>query len=141
MSAVPWFEILVGSYVLWVLAACASLLMSRRSPASTLAWMFAFIALPVVSGLYYMVFGPRRLQRRQRRYGIARERLAGHTDQAKATEIPKLAPDGFDFSKPYQSRQEADTGSQTPAATDKPPRRPMKTVAALLGGLSSKKEP
>lgn len=93
MSAVPWFEILVGSYVLWVLSACASLLMSRRSPASTLAWMFAFIAMPVVSGLYYMVFGPRRLQRRRRRYGIARERLAGHTDQAKATEIPKLAPD------------------------------------------------
>ena len=48
MIAVPWFEIFIGSYVLWVMVACASLLMSRRSPTSTLAWMFAFIALPVV---------------------------------------------------------------------------------------------
>jgi cardiolipin synthase len=72
MIEIPWFEIFVGSYVVWVLLACASLLMSRRSPQATLAWIFAFIALPVVSGVYYMVFGPRRLLRRKRRYGVAR---------------------------------------------------------------------
>ena len=65
MFPLPWFEIFVGSYVVWVFVACASLMMSRRAPASTLAWMFAFIALPVVSGLYYLVFGPRRLHRRR----------------------------------------------------------------------------
>ena len=64
MIEIPWFEIFAGSYVVWVVLACVSLLMSRRSPQSTLAWIFAFIALPVVSGIYYMVFGPRRLQRR-----------------------------------------------------------------------------
>jgi cardiolipin synthase len=97
MIAVPWFEIFIGSYVVWVLVACASLLMSRRSPQATLAWMFAFIALPVVSGLYYMVFGPRRLQRRRRRYGIARGRLAGgtstHLDRGPVAARPKLTPD------------------------------------------------
>ena len=72
MPVIPWFEIFVASYVVWVLLACASLLMNRRSPTATLAWIFAFIALPVVSGIYYMVFGPRRLQRRKRRYGVAR---------------------------------------------------------------------
>lgn len=73
----PWFEIFIGSYLLWVLAACVSLLMERRSPTATLAWIFAFIAIPVVSGFYYMLFGPRRLQRRRRRYGIARGSLRG----------------------------------------------------------------
>jgi cardiolipin synthase len=69
---IPWFEIFLLSYVLWVLAACATLLLERRSPTATLAWIFAFIAIPVLSGFYYTLFGPRRLQRRRRRYGIAR---------------------------------------------------------------------
>ena len=97
MIEVPWFEIFIASYIVWVLVACASLLMSRRSPTSTLAWMFAFVALPVVSGMYYLVFGPRRLQRRRRRYGIARGRLAGGTsgrlEKAPASTRPQLAPD------------------------------------------------
>jgi cardiolipin synthase len=97
MIQVPWFEIFIGSYVLWVFVACASLLMSRRSPTSTLAWMFAFVALPVVSGLYYLVFGPRRLQRRRRRWGIARGRLVRGTAQNIGKEPvavrPKLAGD------------------------------------------------
>ena len=80
MPQLPWFEIFVASYMVWVLLACASLLMSRRSPQSTLAWMFAFIALPVVSGFYYLLFGPRRLQRRKRRYGLARAE-AGRVSQ------------------------------------------------------------
>src|SRR5258706_6187534 len=73
--ALPWFYIFVASYLLWVLVACASLLLEKRSPTATLAWIFAFIALPVVSGLYYMVFGPRRLQRRRKRYGLVRGAL------------------------------------------------------------------
>ena len=64
----PWFDIFVASYFLWVLIACATLLMERRSPTATLAWIFAFIAIPVFSGLYYMGFGPRRLHRRRPRY-------------------------------------------------------------------------
>jgi cardiolipin synthase A/B len=72
MTILPWFEIFVGSYIVWVLVASTSLLLTRRSPTATLAWIFAFIALPVVSGFYYLLFGPRRLMRRKRRYGVAR---------------------------------------------------------------------
>lgn len=96
MPVIPWFEIFIGAYLLWVVLACASLLMNRRSPTATLAWIFAFIALPVVSGIYYMVFGPRRLQRRKRRYGVARamagsvsQHLRGSACQAK----PELTAD------------------------------------------------
>ena len=83
--ALPWFEIFVASYSLWVIVACASLLLEKRSPTATLAWIFAFIALPVVSGLYYMVFGPRRLQRRRRKYGIVRGAL-----QRAKSEAPEI---------------------------------------------------
>jgi len=90
---IPWFEIFVGSYLLWVLVACATLLTERRSPTATLAWIFAFIAIPVVSGLYYMVFGPRRLQRRRRRYGIARGTVRGWQRDDEGPQRPALAPD------------------------------------------------
>jgi len=97
MLPLPWFDIFIGSYVVWVFVACASLLMSRRAPASTLAWMFAFIALPVVSGMYYLVFGPRRLHRRRVRYGRARGRLAGGTSgylsKRELAKRPQLAQD------------------------------------------------
>jgi cardiolipin synthase len=78
----PWFDIFVASYFLWVVVACASLLLEKRSPTATLAWIFAFIALPVASGLYYMAFGPRRLQRRRKRYGIVRGALKRQDKQA-----------------------------------------------------------
>ena len=67
--------ILVGLYLVWVVIACSTLLLERRSPTATLAWIFAFIAIPFVSGLYYLVFGPRRMKRRNKRYDAARRRL------------------------------------------------------------------
>jgi len=91
---IPWFEIFAGSYFLWVLVACATLLTDRRSPTATLAWIFAFIAIPVLSGLYYMVFGPRRLQRRRRRYGIARGTVRRDWERdAEGPGRPALSPD------------------------------------------------
>src|SRR5512143_1345403 len=74
--SVPWMEVLAGAYVVFVVVASVSLLMGRRSPAATLSWIFAFVAVPFISGAYYVVFGPRRLQRRKRRYGFARGEVA-----------------------------------------------------------------
>src|SRR5207253_3501155 len=71
-------------------------LMNRRSPTATLAWIFAFIALPVVSGVYYMVFGPRRLSRRKRRYGVARAMAGSVSSYLRGSACerrPKLSPD------------------------------------------------
>ncbi|MBZ0250939.1 MAG: PLDc N-terminal domain-containing protein, partial [Burkholderiales bacterium] len=73
MPTLPWIEILIALYVAWVLGASATLLTQRRSPTATLAWLLAFAALPVVSGVYYLVFGPRRMRRRKLRYGRAQE--------------------------------------------------------------------
>ncbi len=94
MDASSWFALLVATYLLWVMIACITLLLDRRSPTATLAWIFAFFALPFVSGLYYMVFGPRRLQRRRRRYHIARGSITSRLGNAEeAAHLPKLDPD------------------------------------------------
>jgi cardiolipin synthase A/B len=96
MIDIPWLAIFAISYVAWVVLACASLLMSRRSPQSTLAWIFAFVALPVVSGIYYVMFGPRRLQRRKRRYGVARVRagsVSHHLRGSACATHPELSVD------------------------------------------------
>ena len=89
---IPWFDIFAISYVVWVLLACASLLMSRRSPQATLAWIFAFIALPVLSGIYYLLFGPRRLMRRKRRYGVARAQAGAVSQYLRSTACDLKGP-------------------------------------------------
>ena len=94
----PWFEIFVISYVIWVITASISLLLTRRSPTATLAWIFAFIALPVVSGFYYLLFGPRRLQRRKRRYGVARAvagSVSAHLRSSACETKPSLSPEAL----------------------------------------------
>src|SRR5438132_2622565 len=94
MEALPWFEIFAGSYVVWVIIACVSLLLERRSPTATLAWIFAFIAIPILSGIYYLMFGPRRLHRRRRRYSVARRSVARKvTGAGDGPPRPSLTPD------------------------------------------------
>jgi cardiolipin synthase A/B len=97
VSPFGWFEALLALYIAWVIGACATLLMNRRSPTATLAWMFAFIALPFVSGIYYLVFGPRRLHRRRLRYHTSRGLLANHVSEylrsSCCTVQPKLSRD------------------------------------------------
>src|SRR5206468_3660466 len=94
MPALPWREVLFAAYLVWLIAAAATLLVRRRSPASTLAWIFAFAAVPVLSGLYYWVFGPHRMHRRSRRYDRIRGALAGevsaylHASSGAGTSLP-----------------------------------------------------
>ncbi|CAB1369988.1 DEAD/DEAH box helicase [Denitratisoma oestradiolicum] len=51
-----------------------------------------------------------------------------------ALRVPTVAADGFDFSKPYAPK----TQPGADAATETVPRRPLRPVAALLGGLGKK---
>ncbi|CAG4885287.1 RNA helicase [Georgfuchsia toluolica] len=51
-----------------------------------------------------------------------------------AAHVPTIAPDGFDFSKPYEGK----TGEGAASKSAAPPRRPVKPVAALLGGFGKK---
>ena len=83
-------------------------------------------------------------EREQRRSHGPRESTAlphpmGHVPEIKhVAKVNMVAADGFDFSKPYQSKTEP-AETQTPAITsDIPPLRRLKPVAALLGGASKK---
>ena len=54
--------------------------------------------------------------------------------------VPKLAADGFDFNKPYESASASPAADGAPKeGLGLPPKRPLRPVAALLGGLSPKK--
>ena len=85
--------VFLALYLVWVVTACGTLLLERRSPTATLAWIFAFIAIPFVSGLYYLVFGPRRMKRRSKRYDAARRALRRAHESAEGPTRPKLHRD------------------------------------------------
>ncbi len=71
------------AYVLWLVGSVIYLLMQRRSPAATLAWMIGFLSLPVLGAAFYYFFGPRKLKRRRMRRALAKAiaaRLAPATD-------------------------------------------------------------
>ena len=58
--------------------------------------------------------------------------------------LPMVAPDGFDFSKPYESKVADPTAPAAAAVDGKPhphpvPHKAKRPVAALLGGLATKK--
>ncbi|HQR04757.1 MAG: DEAD/DEAH box helicase [Proteobacteria bacterium] len=53
--------------------------------------------------------------------------------------VPAVAADGFDFSKPYEPRAEAaSTIAAASSSARATPRRPLRPVAALLGGFGKK---
>lgn len=66
----------VAVEVLWVLALSGWLLLEKRSPTATLAWIFGLAWLPLLGVPVYLVLGPRRLQRKKLRLLKARELVA-----------------------------------------------------------------
>jgi cardiolipin synthase len=87
-----WFEIALAAYFVWVLGATWTILQQRRAPAATLSWIFAFVALPFISGLYYIVLGPRRLHRRRIRYGVARRAIVTQIQEYIRNSASKVKP-------------------------------------------------
>ena len=63
----PALWLAIGEAV-WVTGLCVWIILERRSPAGTLAWVFALAWLPVLGIPVYLVFGPRRLRRKKLRY-------------------------------------------------------------------------
>jgi cardiolipin synthase len=65
------WELAALAEVAWVASMTVFLILERRSPTATLAWILALAVLPVVGALIYLVLGPRRLKRRKRRRATA----------------------------------------------------------------------
>ncbi len=61
--------------VLYVLAVSAWIILEKRPPLATLAWILGLAALPLVGFFVYWFIGPRRLKRRRARRAVAVRRL------------------------------------------------------------------
>ena len=79
------------AWLLWIALVAVGLILERRSPAATLAWLLALLFMPYFGFLVYLLFGPQRLRRRRRRYSRARARLIQSTHHLP----PGQAPPGF----------------------------------------------
>ena len=69
MNVTSWLA--VGEAV-WVMGLSAWIILERRSPVATLAWVLALAWLPVVGILLYLLIGPRRLRRKKLRHRRSR---------------------------------------------------------------------
>ncbi len=79
------------AWLLWIALVAVGLILERRSPTATLAWLLALLFMPYFGFLVYLLFGPQRLHRRRRRYGRARARLIQSTHHLH----PGYIPSGF----------------------------------------------
>jgi len=66
-GVVPWWTILTFVEVSWVVLISLTIILERRSPVATLAWIGALAWLPLLGFVIYYFFGPRRLRRRKLR--------------------------------------------------------------------------
>lgn len=81
------------AWLLWIALVGIGLILERRSPAATLAWLLALLFMPYFGFLVYLLFGPRRLHRRRLRYGRARDRLIQSTCHLRSGHILPGFPD------------------------------------------------
>jgi cardiolipin synthase A/B len=79
------------AWLLWIALVAVGLILERRSPTATLAWLLALLFMPYFGFLVYLLFGPRRLRRRRLRYSRARHRLTQSTRHLP----PGQQPPGF----------------------------------------------
>ncbi|MGB7183875.1 MAG: phospholipase D-like domain-containing protein, partial [Burkholderiaceae bacterium] len=96
LSLIPG-PVWAGVYALWFVGSIVFLLMQQRAPTATLAWIFGFISLPVVSAFVYFLFGPRKLKRRKLRRALAR-RMAEQAIPDHVVAEPSAFVDESEFS-------------------------------------------
>ena len=82
-----WTFFSIGE-ILWVIGFSTWLILQRRSPTATLAWIVVSIWLPILGLVIYQFLGPPRLRRKKLRYTKAREIIA-----ARRTTRPPVVED------------------------------------------------
>lgn len=85
--------ILAMAEVFWIVAMTVWLVLERRSPVATLAWIFGLALLPVVGAPIYFFFGPRRLLRKKVRYRGARRAMREALETAESLRLAAVSED------------------------------------------------
>jgi cardiolipin synthase len=85
--------LLVALEAVWVVVAGCWMVLQRRSPTATLAWILALAALPVVGVAIYLAVGPNRFARKKSRLSLLRRSRGTYLDaweRATARELSDL---------------------------------------------------
>jgi cardiolipin synthase A/B len=69
---------LLALEVVWIIGMSAYILLERRPPLATLAWIVSTATLPLFGLIVYYFLGPRRLERKRRRRVVARTTKRTH---------------------------------------------------------------
>src|SRR6476659_6543924 len=89
------FVLLAALWVVYAVCLAIWVVMQKRDPAATLAWLFALVFLPYLGFLVFYVFGPRRIKRsrsrRQLSYEAIKKAFAAGSGQQAADSPHELA--------------------------------------------------
>src|SRR3954470_19970184 len=91
---VSWGLLLSVAQVVWVVLIATFILLERRSPTATLAWITIVAALPLVGVAIYLLVGPRHLQRKKLRLRLARDRMGELLREWKQARAKLLSLEG-----------------------------------------------
>jgi cardiolipin synthase len=80
MAALPWGWILTVVEAAWFIGMGLWLVLEKRSPTATLAWIFGLAFLPLIGIPVYLWLGPRRFQRTRSRLLAARASVGRTTE-------------------------------------------------------------
>ena len=89
-----WGLLLSVAQVVWVVLIATFILLERRSPTATLAWITVVAALPLVGVAIYLLVGPRHLQRKKLRLRLARDRIGQLLREWKQARAKLLSLEG-----------------------------------------------
>ena len=89
-----WGLLLSVAQVVWVVLIATFILLERRSPTATLAWITMVAALPLVGVAIYLLVGPRHLQRKKLRLRLARDRIGALLREWKQARAKLLSLEG-----------------------------------------------
>lgn len=78
----------------WIVAISSYIMLERRSPTATLAWIVLIGLLPLIGAPFYVMVGPRRLARKKLRLSLARKRINNLLRQWKAAPAERLSVQG-----------------------------------------------
>ena len=89
-----WGALLVVAQFAWVVGIAGYIMLERRSPTATLAWIMLLAALPFIGAPIYLLVGPRRLGRKKHRLGLARRRIGNLLQQWREAPAEQLSIQG-----------------------------------------------
>src|SRR4051794_33896013 len=90
-----WQIALSAVEIAWLVGASCWILLEKRSPTATLAWVFGMALLPLVGFFVYFFLGPRRLERKRlkrlRAIAAVRERAGDLMPSIAAPDRKRIA--------------------------------------------------